>query len=260
MNVALTGWHHLRVAGADHVRFLQGICTINVEAMAPGAHAWGALLNPKGRVLAVIEATRGDDHVVVHSEPSLGAKVAALLDRYAVMDDVTFEPLEPAGGTAHKVWPAPGAAAAAWDAPIVMAPAPAPVASDDEVEIVRVEAGIPRYGVDVDEDAFPFETPLTRWLDYEKGCYVGQEPVFRVHARGGAARALRALVIEGDGPVAVGAIVAHADRPEAGKVTSSVVSPAHGAIALAYLHRSVWEPGGAVEVDGRRATIRELPL
>ena len=258
MIVDLPSWGHLRVTGGDTVRFLQGISTVNVEALGAGGHGWGAMLNPKGRVLTVIQATRGADDVILHCEPSLTDKTLALLEKYAVMDDVAFERL---GGPAHVVWPEPGGdATRAWDAPVVLGAAPGAVASDADVEIVRVEAGILRYGVDVDEDNFPFETPLGRFLDYGKGCYVGQEPVFRVYSQGQAARFLRGLVIEGDGAVAPGAQVAHAERENAGKVTSAAVSPRHGAIALAYLHRTVATPGGEVTVDGRRAVVREVPL
>jgi folate-binding protein YgfZ len=259
--VDVSDWGHIQVTGADHVRFLQSTCTINVSGLAVGGHGWGAILSPKGRVLTVLHAVRGADEVVLHvgfGEPSTTDKTMALLDKYAVMDEVVFTRLD---GPAYMTWPAPGEpAAGAWDAPIAMGALPGPAAAPADVEIVRVEAGVLRYGVDVDEDHFPFETPLTRWLDYGKGCYIGQEPVFRVHSKGEAARTLRALVIEGDGPVASGATVAHADRPNAGVVTSSVVSPRHGAIALAYLHRTVWAPGGAVTVDGRAAVVRELPL
>jgi folate-binding protein YgfZ len=258
MLVALDGWGHVRVDGPDHVRFLQGVCTIHVEGLPVGGHGWGAILNPKGRVLTVIEATRGDDHVVIHCEGHLVETTLALLEKYAVMDNVAFTTLD---GPAHKVWPAPGEpAAAAWDAPVVLAAAPGPAAPAGDVEIVRVEAGIPRYGVDVDDGAFPFETPLGRFLDYGKGCYIGQEPVFRVHAQGNAARALRGLVIEGDGPVEPGAAIAHPERPNAGAVTSAAVSPRLGPIALAYLHRTIWTPGGQVTVAGRPAVVRELPL
>ncbi len=258
MIVDVSGWGHLRVSGADTVRFLQSTCTVNVQALATGGHAWGCILSPKGRVLTVLQATRGVDDVVIHTEPHLTDATLALLQRYAVMDEVEFERLP---GPAYLIWPAPGEVAApAWDAPVLMADLPGPAAATGDVEIIRVEAGIPRHGVDVDEDHFPFETPLTRWLDYGKGCYIGQEPVFRVHSKGEAARTLRALVIEGDGPVAPGAAVVHAERASAGVVTSSVVSPRHGAIALAYLHRTVWAPGGVVAVDGRAAVVRELPI
>lgn len=258
MIVDRSDWAHVEVAGPDTLRFLQGLTTINVQALAPGAHGWGAILSPKGRVLSVIVATRRAADVVIHCEPSLGDATRALLEKYAVMDEVTFTTL---AGPAYTAWPEPGGdAARAWDAPIVLGALPGPAAPAGDVEIVRVEAGMLRYGVDVDEDHFPFETPLVRFLDYEKGCYIGQEPVFRVHAQGAAARALRALVIDGEGPVDAGAPVAHAERANAGVVTSSVVSPRHGPIALAYLHRTVAAPGGEVIVADRRAVVREAPL
>jgi folate-binding protein YgfZ len=256
--VDVSDWGHIRITGPDTLRYLQGLQTVNVQALADGGHGWGAILNPKGRVLTVIEVTREADGAIVSCEPALVETTRGLLEKYAVMDDVTFTPLE---GPAYKLWPEPGgAAAAAWEAPIVRGALPGPAASADLVEIVRVEAGIPRYGVDVTDDNFPFETPLGRFLDYQKGCYIGQEPVFRVYAQGNAAKTLRALVIDGSTPVAAGAAVAHAERENAGTVTSSVVSPTHGPIALAYLHRTVWAAGGEVTVDGRRAVVREVPL
>ena len=106
------------------------------------------------------------------------------------------------------------------------------------VERLRIRAGFLRYGVDVDEDHFPFETPLAQFLDYKKGCYVGQEPVFRVHAQGNSARTLRGLVVEGDAPIAQGAIVKHATKDNAGEVTSSVAAGDGTTLALGYLHRT----------------------
>ncbi len=253
-------WGHLAVTGADRVRFLQGLTTVNVAAMAPGAHAWGAILSPKGRVLTVVEATMEAERVLLHCEPALVEKTVGLLEKYAVMDDVVTTPVTL---VAHKAWTTP---AEAWKTPYVFAPVSAAgagagaVSSPEALEIARVEAGMLVYGQDVDEDTFPFETPLAAWLDYEKGCYVGQEPVFRVHAQGQGARVLRGLRVEGDGAVARGAPVKHAAREKAGVVTSSVVSPTFGAIAMAYLHRTVWEVGGEVEVEGRKAVVVELPF
>jgi folate-binding protein YgfZ len=219
-------WGHLAVTGGDRIRFLQGLTTINVSALEPGGHAWGAILSPKGRVLSVVEATMEAERVLLHCEPGLVEKTVALLDKYAVMDDVVTTP----------------------------------VTGAVELEIARVEAGLLTYGQDVDEDTFPFETPLAAWLDYNKGCYVGQEPVFRVHAQGQGARTLRGLRIDGDTAVARGALVKHASRDKAGTVTSSALSPAFGAIAMAFLHRTVWDAGGEVEVEGRRARVVELPF
>jgi tRNA-modifying protein YgfZ len=250
MIVDRTAWGRLRVTGGDRVRFLQGLTTVNVEALGDGAHGWGAILNPKGRVLSVIDIAHIGDAFVIACEPPLTDKTRAILERYAVMDDVAFEPVT---GPAHQIWSDP---ASVWAAAIVEGEAPGARPDDDPaVERLRIRAGFLRYGADVDEDHFPFETPLARFLDYGKGCYVGQEPVFRVHAQGNAARMLRGLAIEGTAPIAPHTALT---APAKGEVTSAI---ADGDItrALAYLHRSCWEPGAALEVDGRRATIHELP-
>ena len=253
ITVDRTTWGRLRVTGSDRIRFLQGLTTINASALADSGHAWGAILSPKGRVLSVIDLAHTGDAFVVACEASLADKTRAILERYAVMDDVAFEPLT---GPAHQVWDDP---AGVWVAPIVStdgaASTQARPETDPEVERLRIRAGFLRYGVDVDEDHFPFETPLARFLDYGKGCYVGQEPVFRVHAQGNAARMLRGLAIEGTAPIAAGTALT---APAKGSVTSSIAD-GDTTRALAYLHRTCWEPGGTLEVDGRKATVHELP-
>jgi len=247
-------WGRLRITGADRVRFLQGLTTVNVESLADGAHAWGAILNPKGRVLTVIDIGVVGEAFLIASEASLAEKTRAILEKYAVMDDVTFEPLS---GPAHQIW---DDAIDVWRSPIVEGAAPDAVAATDlAVERLRIRAGFLRYGDDVDEDCFPFETPLAQFLDYKKGCYVGQEPVFRVHAQGNSARILRGLVVEGDAPIAKGTQIKHASKDKAGELTSSIAAGDGTTLALGYLHRTVWDVGGTVEIDGRRATIHELP-
>ena len=253
MIVEQNEYGHVRVTGDDRVRFLQGLTTANVEKLDRGGHTWGAILSPKGRVLSVIELVREHDCVWLHCEPQLTEKTLAILEKHAMLDDVAFERVT---SPAYRIWEQ---SSDVWDQAPVLGLAPGPSAPEGVVEIERVLAGWPRYGVDVDEDCFPFETPLARYLDYDKGCYVGQEPVFRVHAQGKAARAMRGLVIEGHGAVARGAVVVHPAKADAGHVTSSVVSP-RGPIALAYLHRTAWDPGGDVTVDGRPAKVVELPF
>ena len=254
MIVDRTTWGRLRVTGGDRVRFLQGLTTINVEQLGDGAHGWGAILNPKGRVLSVIDIARSGDTFVIACEPALAEPTRALLDRYAVMDDVVFEPIT---GPAHQVW---DGVASVWTAPIVEgAGAQAIADSDPAVERLRIRAGFLRYGADVDDDHFPFETPLASFLDYQKGCYVGQEPVFRVHAQGNAARTLRGFVIEGADPIAAGTALDHPAKPGAGKVTSSLAD-GDRVIALGYLHRTAWEPGATVTIGGRSAIVHALPM
>lgn len=248
-----SAWGRLRVTGGDRVRFLQGLTTINVEQLADGAHGWGAILNPKGRVLSVIDIAHVGEAFLIACEPQVAEKTRGLLERYAVMDDVVFEPIT---GPAYQVWEDP---VDVWRAPIIDGTNDASRAeTEGPVERMRILAGFPRYGADVDEDHFPFETPLAQFLDYGKGCYVGQEPVFRVHAQGNAARTLRGLAIAGAEPVAAGAVIKHPAKDNAGAVTSSVID-GDRTLALGYLHRTAWEPGATVEIAGRTATVHALP-
>lgn len=251
MKIDRSSWGRLRITGGDRVRFLQGLTTINVEQLAAGGHAWGAILNPKGRVLSVIDLANLGDEFLLACEPSLADKTRALLERYAVMDDVAFESLT---GPAFQEWDDP---VSVWRAPFEGGAGDV-AETDVAAERLRIRAGFVRYGVDVDEDHFPFETPLVQFLDYGKGCYVGQEPVFRVHAQGNAARTLRGLVIEG--PAAAGATIKHPAKDNAGTVTSAVDAGDGTFLALGYLHRTAWDAGGIVEVAGQRATVRELPI
>ncbi len=252
-----SAWGRLRVTGGDRVRFLQGLTTVNVEQLADGGHAWGAILNPKGRVLSVIDVARIGEAFLIASEASIAEKTRGILEKYAVMDDVTFEPI---AGPAHQIWTD---VASVWVAPILEGPAEtdgyhAVPDTDPGVELLRIRAGFLRYGADVDEGNFPFETPLTQFLDYGKGCYVGQEPVFRVHSQGNAARTLRGITIEGAEPIATGTPVKHPAKDTAGVITSTA-SDGTTVRALAYLHRTCWEPGGRVEIAGRSGTVFELP-
>ena len=250
MKIDRSAWGRLRVSGGDRVRFLQGLTTINVEKLGDGDLAWGAILNPKGRVLSVIAIERLGESFGVLCEPSLSDSTRALFERYAVMDDVTFEQMT---GPAHMVIES---ADDFWTAKLQHGAGDV-AETDAAAEQLRIHAGFLRYGADVDADCFPFETPLVRFLDYGKGCYVGQEPVFRVHAQGNAARALRGLVIAGE--ASIGAVIKHPAKDHAGTVTSAVAAGDGTTLALGYLHRTAWEVGGTVEIAGHKAMVHELP-
>lgn len=248
-----TSWGRLTVSGTDRVRFLHGLTTINVESLAVGGHRWGAILNPKGRVLSVVNIAHRGDALIVACEASLAESTRSVLERYAVMDDVQFEPL---AGPAHQAWTSP---ADAWTQPIAEGDGAGALSETDPVvERMRIRAGFLRYGVDVDADHFPFETPLATMLDYDKGCYVGQEPVFRVHAQGNSAKALRGFVVAGDAPLAAGSSIKHPAKANAGSITSSIAAGDGTTLALGYVHRTAWEYV-PVEIDGRAATMHELP-
>lgn len=115
-------------------------------------------------------------------------------------------------------------------------------------EVLRVEAGIPVYGVDVDEGVILPETRLDAYWSYTKGCYIGQETVARVKYRGHINRGLSGLVLEGEKVPSRGNTIVAVDT-EVGRVTSAVLSLALGRpIALAYVRREHFEPGSALSV------------
>src|SRR2546423_5778721 len=134
---------------------------------------------------------------------------------------------------------------------------------DTTANAIRIEAGIPLFHCDMDEDTIPLEAGIeNRAISFTKGCYVGQEVIIRVLHRGHGrvARKLVGLTIDGDEPPAQGVHVFSADR-DVGHVTSSAQSPAlNRRIALAYVHRDFVEPGTTLAVSGRRATVTALPF
>lgn len=136
-------------------------------------------------------------------------------------------------------------------------------ADEETADVLRVEAGVPAFHRDMDEETIPLEAGIeSRAISMTKGCYVGQEVVIRVLHRGHGrvARKLVGLVLDGESPPARGTVVKSGDRA-AGEITSSVRSPALGrAIALAYLHRDFIAPGTAVSIAGVSAIVTPLPF
>ncbi len=138
------------------------------------------------------------------------------------------------------------------------------VALDAEAaEALRIEAGVPRFGPDMNQDTIPLEAGIeSRAISFSKGCYVGQEVIIRVMHRGHGrvAKKLVGLTLDGDVVPQRGASIRAGDR-EVGLVTSSTFSPAlNTPIALGYAHRDFVAPGTAVTIDGVAATVTPLPF
>jgi folate-binding protein YgfZ len=130
-------------------------------------------------------------------------------------------------------------------------------------EAIRIEAGVPRFGHDMDQETIPLEAGIeSRAISFTKGCYVGQEVIIRVMHRGHGrvAKKLVGLRCEGATVPAAGALVT-AEGRDIGHVTSAAHSPALGVpIALAYLHRDFLAPGIAVSIDNQPAFVSALPF
>lgn len=247
-------WGHIAVTGEDRVRFLNGMLTSNVQTLEEGGWLRSLILTHKARVVSIVEVNAFADHILISCSPDLTSKTLETLDRHIVMDDVE---LEEVAMPMHTVWTDIDAV---WTAsPVFEEPGETSAAS--EVETRRIEAGLPRYGHDVSEANFPFESQLIRLIDYQKGCFAGQEPVSRVHARGGGgSKKLCGLRTAGDELLEVGMALSTTEKPAGGMVTSATLSENFGSIALAYVHKSAWEEGSQVTVGARQASVCALPF
>ena len=135
----------------------------------------------------------------------------------------------------------------------------------DALEMLRVEAGLPRYGVDMDDTNVVTETGLDDAVSYTKGCYVGQEIIARIKYRGHVAKKLSGLVFDPAQKVAAGFVIKSADGKEIGRTTSVTYSPHLGrTIALGYLKYDYLAPGTSVKVSAgdeeAPAQVTELPF
>jgi tRNA-modifying protein YgfZ len=254
------------VRGRDAEKLLQSLVSNDVEGVEPGGSCLAFVLTPKGRPVADLRLWReAPDAFVLEAEPELQDELAATVRRYRlaaraeISDDrdrlalvSVLGPLEPSPGLlvadgllGTDVLGAPDAVAALWRERVGSGYRPI---GSEAFEIARVEAGVPRFGAEIDASVLPAETGLVeRTVSFTKGCYVGQEPVARLHYRGHPNRQLRRLLsLEGALP-AVPAEIALGDRV-VGRLTSAVQPPGDGpAVGLGYVRREV-EEGAIVEV------------
>lgn len=133
--------------------------------------------------------------------------------------------------------------------------------SEDTFEVLRVEAGIARFGRDIDETSVVPETNLDDAVSYTKGCYVGQEIIVRIKHRGHVAKKLTGLRFETDAQVEPGAMIRSTENQEIGRVTSAVISPRFGSIGLGYVRYEYLAEGTRVVVgEGINAAVTGLPF
>lgn len=131
----------------------------------------------------------------------------------------------------------------------------------ETLEVFRVHAGVPRYGQDMDEHTIPLEANLERAINYNKGCYIGQEVIARATFRGHVNRKLVGLLLGAERP----ALKSELSRGGkiVGWITSVIAShPLGQNVALGYVHRDLLEPGTELEIAGStgKAVVHALPL
>jgi tRNA-modifying protein YgfZ len=286
----------LVVSGSEAADYLQGQLTNDVEALAPREGHYAALLDRKGHMQADMRVLRlSSDEIWVDTEP--GATAAALrhLEMYKIGREVAIadvgaerailsligpRSVEIAGtaalpeyaseattvhgveclavGTANGIDLIAKSAEAERLRDALIGAGAVAVGPEAE-EIVRIEAGTPRFGAEMGTETMPAEAGIVeRAVSFTKGCYIGQEPVARLHYKGRPNRHLRGLRLSG--PAAPGSSLRLGEK-EVGKIGSSSVSPARGPIALAIVRREA-EPEAELVVgeDGVTARVIDLPF
>jgi len=229
----------VRVSGPDAEDFLQRLVSNDVAALAAGEACEALLLTPKARLVAPLRVLRraADDYLLL-TEPSLGETVLVnlLRARFAAKVDLVAEQhvstLVFGGeqGIPNGDYGSP--AVEVLDDPIE------PTVGEDELERLRIRAGTPSWGRELDDRVLPAEAGLVeRAVSFTKGCYPGQEPIARLHHRGHANRGLRVLGIDSSELPAYDAEVRHEGKA-VGRLTSAV-RDGDAVLALGYVRVEV---------------------
>ena len=221
MDVARRERAFVRVAGPEAGDYLQRMVSNDMAALAVGEACPALLLTAKARVIApLVVWRRGEEDFLLLTEPDLGEVVRAHLTRMRLRARCEIEPEEHAsvlvfGGDDGFATDWPGARELV-DARLE------PTLTEDELELRRIEAGVPRWGREIDDRILPAEAGLdTTHVSFSKGCYPGQEPIARLHFRGHANRQLRVVELD--------------ESPDVERVTSEATRPDGSRVGLAYV-------------------------
>ena len=271
----------LKISGADHVKFLQGMLTNDVEEKLPGRGVYAAILTPKGKMISDMRVFKSEDSVYIDTEPGMGGSIAQLFRKFRlsykaeVVDftedycvlhacgpgcgefitkrlgintgqmneydhlsrgKTTVMKLNRTGETGFDVLFKNHNAEELWNLLLENPEAPG-LSGQEALETLRIEAGIPVYGKDMDTSTIPIEAGIWNALDFEKGCYVGQEVVARIKWRGRVNWHLAYFASEQDDCASPGDTLWVKEK-KVGRITSSTYSPTLGKnIAIGYIRR-----------------------
>jgi folate-binding protein YgfZ len=289
----------ITLRGEDRKAYLQGLLSNDILALEAGSWCYATLLTAQGRMISDMRVFDLGDMILLDLERDVTARVREHLENFVITEDVIVEDVTDRFAQIGLYGPkaAEVLAASAGGEPssaplfvlsssdigvegvdlIVTRDAAADLVSALErsgavpveaetAEVTRIEAGIPRFLVDMDTSTIPLEAGIeNRAISLTKGCYVGQEVIIRVLHRGGGrvAKKLVGLVVDGSDVRRDDTVLA-GDR-EVGRVTSAVDSPRTGKrIALAYVHRDFVEPGTELKIKNAvgesKANVVQLPF
>ena len=275
------------VSGKDRTSWLNGLVTCDLAKLAPKAAAYGLVLEKKGRIQTDFFAVPGaaTDTLALAVPTELQSSMLETLDHYLIMEDAELTAADLVfwrlvgpraaaiadeigapfagtltfGGLEGAIVASPSAEAPAMRERIagVVAAAGGAVADEDTWEAIRIERGLPRFGVEVDTSLLPQEAGLEKLaVSFDKGCYLGQEVVYMLENRGRPKRKLVRLELEGDAPATKGDAVTTADGVVVGDVRSSVLGPeGNKPVAIAMIKWAQTNAGTELRVGERGARV-----
>ena len=273
----------LALTGGDREAFLQGMVSNDVVAIPEGETRHAALLDATGHILADLHVWTLPDTLFVETDPACLDTLSSTLTKFLIMEDVQiadwsaqYSVLSVYGEGAAEItlldvnaavvstslpllpgvdlWVLAEEKEEAWAKLLALG---AIELTAEDAEALRIEAGIPKWGAELSPSVLLPETEMLDAVSYTKGCYVGQEIVARLHARGHTNKALRRILLAEDAPVPPVGATLHVpeDGPEPGReigsVTSAAESPPRGgrAVALGYVRKEYFEPGTPISVQ-----------
>ena len=268
----------LRVSGADRVRFLNGQLTNDIRKASETKAIEACVLNAKGKMDGHLFAHVDNDSFLLDADPALQSSLQTRLEKYVIADDVTIEDVtqrlsifhvigasakisvathsietDRFGEPGHDIW----GSAADYDRVETELRNEFKFCDEKCAEILRIEQGIPRWGYELTNEIIPVEANLEqRCIDYEKGCYIGQEVISRMKMSGQRNKQLCGLVSFNDSPLAAGMKLfsTETEKKEIGWVTSASRS-GDREIALAYVKRGFNSIGSKVEAISAEAGV-----
>jgi folate-binding protein YgfZ len=281
----------IAVWGNEAVQFLDGLITNDMKTLADGEQMLAAFPNAKGRLLAVVRVLRLGERFFIETEQATRDTLFQNLFRFTFAGDFFIEDLSHERvyfevlGRPQNAFQAMAAeqtpTAMPYSSPLgVSYLVPAADAgrfrdllvsengirqiSPELFEVLRIESGMPKYGVDMDENTIVPELGFEEMISYTKGCYIGQEIIARIHFRGHVAKRLMGIMSEpgaADAGLEPNADLTTEDGKNAGRITSVTYSPKLGTeIALAFVRYDYLEPGTPLVAGGATVSVMELPF
>lgn len=294
-----TGYYELQrglvaVWGKEAVQFLNGLITNDVAKLEEGSQMVAAFPNAQGRLIAIVSVKRDGEKFLFETEEATHEKVFQNLFRFTFAGDFFVEDLSDqyrsfrifsseliVDSSKSLIFDSRGSKL--YFVPVdegdhfTAALQNAVEISDDLYEVLRIEDGVPKYGVDMDETTIVPELGIEGLISYNKGCYIGQEIIARIHFRGHVAKQLTGLILSeavtqgrGDtesappavaGGVFAGTELKSLDDKNAGRITSAAYSlKLEKTILLAYVRYDYLAEGTESKIGDAVATVKDLPF